>query len=296
MKVVPSNAAGHTLVSGIGGSSSGWDEKFGTWGAWVEFFSSTPADLYIAGVVVTHLKLVEIEIGIGASGSEVGFSRFRVFCENAGNVGPRLWMFPAPIAGILSGQRISARVRSSLGDVGLNLMYFEGGVTGSTNISTSKLHVLPDTTTPVTAGAIITVGTTAWVNTAWTEIDGASSIAFGLAGIGIAYDGGTSEEWEIDVGIGASGSEAVIATARFQYADDLFIAAEQQPIVWLPGAYPIDMGTRVAVRGRFGGTVAETLLVHLYVWAPRLSVSAGPDQTITWPTACVQLAGTVVES
>lgn len=99
-------------------------------------------------------------------------------------------------------------------------------------------------------------GSTAWSNSAYTELVPASTITstFYIAGITLMYSNNaavdTSHEVEIDIATGAASSEVVIATIPFVFRMDT--AEGHHPVIFIPLSEPREVAanTRLSVRVR----------------------------------------------
>jgi hypothetical protein len=81
---------------------------------WATMLASAPADLVLTACTVALNqagRIFEIDIAIGAAGSEVIIGTVKGNTNSQS--GPAYYPFPNPIAGISSGNRIAARVRST---------------------------------------------------------------------------------------------------------------------------------------------------------------------------------------
>lgn len=99
-------------------------------------------------------------------------------------------------------------------------------------------------------------GSTAWSNSAYTEVVPASTITstFYIAGITLMYPNtagvDTTQEVELDLATGSGGSETVIITIPLSYRIDS--AVGHHSVIWIPLAEPREVAanSRVAVRVR----------------------------------------------
>lgn len=99
-------------------------------------------------------------------------------------------------------------------------------------------------------------GSTAWSNSAYTELVPVSTITstFFIAGLTLMYSNNPStdvtHEVEIDIATGAAASEVVILTIPFSFRIDTL--AGHQPVIFIPVVEPREVAanTRLSVRVR----------------------------------------------
>lgn len=99
-------------------------------------------------------------------------------------------------------------------------------------------------------------GTSAWSNSAWTEVvpTGSISSTFYIAGVTCMYSNNasvdTSHEVEMDIGTGTAGGEVAIMTIPFVFRIDS--AVGHQPVIFLPIVEPRETAgsSRISVRVR----------------------------------------------
>jgi len=180
---------------------------------------------------------------------------------------PGLFLMPILLA-VPATTRVSCRVRSR-GQISgasvttaqrVKLLYHLARPTG-VSISSAILKAAPPA-----ALVVITPSVTPWANSAWVQITASTSEDWQLASVNmteadvlLGYD-----EIEIDVGVGAGGSEVVITTVRahvLQSSSSSF-GIVMDPI--LVGKIP--SGSRVAMRCRHrqAGTQAFNVALQYY--------------------------------
>jgi hypothetical protein len=151
----------------------------------------------------------------------------------------------------------------------------------STLSTASPLQIAP----PAASGVSVTPNGSAWGNSAWVEVTHATSVAWALAGVVIdaTADRENDIEFEVDVGIGASGSETVVTTLHGVHGQSL--GSSPTFSQWL--GVPVDSvpaATRVAVRLRKDGTDAHSWTIAVVYYAhPILGtiVTTGLPQLVT---------------
>jgi len=98
-----------------------------TWGSWVKIISSADKDILIVGVVhtpISSLTQYQIQIGIGAAGSEQAMST--VGCPGASLSGVGTYYLPRPLL-VKKDERVSVRNKASGASrqSTVNLLYYE---------------------------------------------------------------------------------------------------------------------------------------------------------------------------
>jgi hypothetical protein len=96
-----------------------------------------------------------------------------------------------------------------------------------------------------------------WAQSNWLALDSSTATAQYLTGITIDLPGVTAnEEYEMDVGVGGAGSEALIATvADSHYA----LSGPSNTLRFLIPVDAIPASSRVSIRFRKGNTTARTV-------------------------------------
>ena len=267
LKVAPSAAAGVTVTP----SGTAWANS-----AWVQVIASTPADIVVAGLVVSGGANVEFEfdIGKGAAGSETVVATISGVTKS-GASSPRWLPLPIPIDNIASGQRVAVRVRQA-GTTATNytvkLVYYEKPISGSVATTPNPSLVAPS----AAAGTSITPSSTAWANSGWTQVIASTADAIVLGGITI--NPAAAVEYEIDVGVGASGSETVVTTIRGRSTT----TGAPQTIILSPLLDNIPAGSRVAVRIRANTTTTTAWTVKL-IYYNKTNLGVGANALTTKP-------------
>lgn len=245
LKCAPSGAAG---VSVTPNASSGVNSS------WVEIEASTSAAWVLAGIDVRgkvsggvfYEAYYEVDIGVGAAGSET------VICTMPGlNGGGSTChgdaVIPIPIDLIPSSSRVSCRLRrwneTDVTAWNISIWYYEKPVAGSVTITDSPLKVLNASGTPFNRD---TNSSTAWAYGAWTQIIASTATDIIIPGLWVIC-GQNGARWELEIGIGAAGSEVGKRIVRGGEG------ANYGTPLWVPFFNPMDgiaSGTRVAVRSR----------------------------------------------
>lgn len=293
MSVLTTKVLKQTPTSSVGlnpSTPSTW-----TYGSWVEAIASAAAGTVIAGIWFrsdTGRTEIELEIGVGTAGNEVGIGRFRL--SMPGNqTGHRPLFLPVPLGGISTGDRVAIRVRDN-GISGasaslVSLYYFEA-------FDGPSLTELTNTAAG-TDGTSLTPNGTAWANSSWVELTSGFAETVSLYGITLTQpieDDGLM--YEVDIGIGAAGAETVIATTPGSHT------ALPGPFkhFWLPKVYVLSASTRVAVRLRKSSTDTTAwraaLLYYNDVPNALPVVNAGVDQAFTWPQNITNLNGSATDA
>lgn len=252
MLVEPSAATGVSVSpSGTGG----------VFGSWVQLHASLPADWHITGLTLGPTAdpadggLIW-QIGTGGAGAETAIiehdTQLRSF--QFGSI-PH-FPFPAPRT-IPAGTRVSIRVRHSSTSTTAwraALNYISGTPGGEVRTTTANISRL-------TAG-FNTAGS-AWANTSWTQLTASTGGIRYLYDITPAFNT-ASQQVEIDIGVGGSGSEVVIHTFRGMNAE-----TPLQTCLFLLTCWPlvqIGSGVRVSMRYRVntGFTIQQFCSIHMY--------------------------------
>jgi hypothetical protein len=240
--------------------------------AYAELLAATSATCVLTGVTVHTTHGVsssvaydfEVDIATGAAGAEVVIATVRGYnarsFASVGNTGPTLcYTLPIPIDNIASGARLSARLRknnTATTPVWMVAIAYLQKPLASTILTTAVAQkALP----PAAVGVTVTANATPWANGAWVQLRAASGAALVITGV---VFGGPSvaADYELDLGIGGSGSETVITTIR---ATGVIIGFPSH--LMLPT--PLDnvaAGTRVAARLRCS-SASRTMVVSLMV-------------------------------
>jgi hypothetical protein len=269
LKVAPSAAAGVTVTP----SGTAWANS-----AWVQVIASTPAPIVVAGLVVGGGPTAEFEfdIGKGAAGSETVVATISGNTKS-GASSPRWLPLPIPVDNIAAGQRVAVRVRQS-GTTATNytvkLVYYEKPISGSVATTPNPSLVAPS----AAAGVSVTPSGTAWANSGWVQVIASTADAIVLGGITV--NPAAAVEYEIDVGVGAAGSEVVVTTIRGRSTT----AGAPQTIILQPLLDNIPAGSRVSVRLRKSGTNTTAWTVKLiYYNKTGLGAGVGANALTTKP-------------
>jgi len=129
--IVEDTAAGTPKLTQIGSSGT-----INTFGAWVEHDASVSADSWIAIISIIRISNAKgpgavLEIGVGASGSEVTKIRLShkwMYDTDAGYQSPIIFSLPIPIK-VASGVRIAARIADDGAAVNyykISISYYQG--------------------------------------------------------------------------------------------------------------------------------------------------------------------------
>lgn len=249
-KIIPSSAAGVSLVT-----AAAWVTS-----AWVQATAATSESLYIIGIAISDLnnQPMEIDIGTGASGAETVLHTIRFQCITDANSGLRFVMLPLPVGLISLGARVALRGRTQTGGTAAVHLITASGLTGT------HTTILPMKCAPSAANSIgVTPSGVAWTNTAWVQVTASvASVESALLGIFVtAANANSVSEW--DIGTGASGAETVLTTVR--HTTRTAITGPYRAL-WFPAPMPVAASTRVSVRLRVSTTgVSQELVSLLFV-------------------------------
>ena len=225
----------------------------GVYGSWTEVVASAASDLVVAGLVPGTMATCDVELGVGGAGSESGIGVWK-FAGGETGAQTNMVLLPVAVGGrVPSGSRISARVRSDAGaSTTVTLSYYDS--LNSDNVTTSGVPAcLPDdgsraVLTPNTSGA--------WANSAYVELT--TGLPRTSAIYGVVLEQGISSEIEIDVAIGGSGSETVVATAHAYKSTNV-----GHGVAIFPAVVPVTAGVRIAIRGRRDSTSSASFKAGL---------------------------------
>jgi hypothetical protein len=229
-----------------------------TAGSWVTVIASAAADSVLTGIVArstdnANLEF-EVDVAVGAAAAEVVIATFKGRRNgNAFNTDGNGFHMRAsiPVDAIASGARVAVRVRVSTTSTtawNISATYYEKPIVGNLDVSASVLKVVPSAALLAT----VTSGVTSWVATGWVELIASTSAAIVVDGI-ITANANNNIDWEVDIGVGAAASEAVVFTFRGRTAGS----------VSGPGYTPLECpfdgigaGARVAARVRINSAFA----------------------------------------
>lgn len=248
-------------------SGSAWANS-----AYVTVLAATPSACILTGVVINtpygELAAVsydfEVDIATGGVGAEVVIATVRgCNVRNFANMaGPTLcWVLPIPIDNIAAGVRISARIRKG----GTNTTAHRVAITylkkplASTSSLILTTAVAQKTLPSAASGVTVTAGSPAYANGSWAQLRAATGAALVITGI-VFGTPSAGAIYELDLGTGGSGSEAVITTLRVRMSDMVLPA-----VMMLPN--PLDnvaASTRLAARLR-SSSASATMIVSLMV-------------------------------
>lgn len=261
LKVYPPAADSITVTTGA---------SAGVLGSWVEIIplGTMTVPIYIAGVcaelfvpALTNGATTEIQFGTGQSGSEAVISSPLIVVAGAGNLALEIQMFPVPIGNIPAGARLSMRTRTTSGNIPCKfaLMYYDDLDADATMLA--QQTYAPYSSGSTLTGASVTPNASSWANSSWVEFVtlGANSALLGVGAIppSGAYSG---LPYEIDIGAGDAGAEAVLTTLRGAFSN---ATTQGYMNMWLPAMYPIGEDTRIAFRFRKSGTNTTALTAFL---------------------------------
>lgn len=280
LKLTPTGSSGVTLTA----SATPW-----TSGSWTELVASTSSPWAIGLVLIKPVVQVgsvptsmEIDLGTGGSGSELVLTTIRWASHINNKKSPcqdRLW----PLVSVPASTRISARIRtddSSTVECLVKLQYYDD-TTGLSTVMTNQ----PTVWVPAAADSLSLVcPSSAWVSSPWVEY--ITSTSTPIAVTQIVCDGvPTSDENEIDIGVGPANSEVVAGTVRFAASGSTDNGSDNT-VLTLAVAQTVPLGTRVSLRARTGATGGNTLTAALgYVVTPSFSITADNPQHVLPPAS-----------
>lgn len=247
----------------------------GAYGSWVQVLASAATDLALVDAIIDTLPVDgHIQVGVGAPGSEVSVATISV-SGNSSNASQAWNPLPVPVASIPSGSRVSIR-------------YVTGPATSTTScallfLPQSGLSALKTTTIPMVmpdACGITNVGNVlpapggAWSSGAWVQMTAGNTNPGAIYGLALGMPDAANKEFEIDIGVGASGSESVIYTFR-----SCEPTTGGRQLLMADALVPFAASTRVAARMRVqatGGTWSASVLYYdNLVFTPPAIVGSG---------------------
>lgn len=134
------------------------------------------------------------------------------------------------------------------GSLAERVAYLQANSTGGKKISGTGIQCVPD----AAAGVDPTNGVS-WGAGTWIEVVASTAAAIHVLGFTfrlLELAGVTDEEYEIDIGTGAGGSETVKSKFGGTVNHITSAGGQSQPAIWLPFILPVAISTRIAVRAR----------------------------------------------
>lgn len=195
------------------------------WGnsAWVQLLASAPAASVLFALEIDAVDgggstiYAEVEIGVGAAGSEVPIAVFPFGNQTHGvfwNTGATY--LTIGMDGIPSGKRVAVRLRQSTTTVvpwGCAVGYFQKPIAGGPVLTTiNAITVTPAATAPL---SLPPAGnpSAAWTNGVWTTV--LANPATDMVVLGYLLDWmNNGAQYEIDLATGPSGAEVVTHTTK----------------------------------------------------------------------------------
>jgi len=254
----------------LDGASSGVtitaNATLNTKGSYTELLASTP---YQANAIILNFRGVHtpasttaflMDIAVGAGGSEVVIGENLIASSHTSNGSPAsviTIVHPIP-----QGTRISARCQANPGS---SQMIVQGFLNSSASQGSMDVTTTYGASTPFSGGTDVDPGAVANTKGAWAELgtSGPAGVRQLSIGVGPRLQDRAAEvtNWQIDIGIGAAGSEHVIVP-------DWPVSTSEGIGVILPVISPIidvsiPSGTRIAARARSSSTAALTRIIDV---------------------------------
>jgi hypothetical protein len=228
------------------------------WGAWVEIVASADTAITLAGVNYQRINspyATDLQVGVGGAGAETPIATLRD-CSTSVYGSPCTHWLEVPIAGIAAGARISVRLRtytSSTARGYVTLLGYEGGAYDDPDHVTTAPTLPSNFDTYPAAAPSATTPASTWAWSSWVELSSGYAEACGIFALHLTGGGGAA--YEIQIGVGAAGAEAPIASYRDTcYANYAWYNAQCR----LPGTYLVPAGTRIVARVRSSSASALT--------------------------------------
>lgn len=254
----PSAAASIALTTG----ATAWAN-----GSWVQLTASTSSAWVVNCVTMAanNIGETEIDIGTGASGSEVVVATVRApMTQNILLSTPNIACLRPLLNNVASGARVALRARAhgGSGTVNVKLNYYPAP-SSITQVTTAKAQTYVETRADSTGLSFPGL----WSNGSWTQEIASTSSRIAIIGCECMVQG---SDVEVDVGTGASGSETVIGTMRFVNGSAPgatgSLGGSHLP---LPFGIGIPVSSRVSARARGSSSSPTSMnLALMYVPAP----------------------------
>lgn len=237
-----------------------------TKGTWTQLIASTA---FTSSALIVLLNgpgvPVLLDVGVGASGSEVAIVSNIHASAPAGTGGnlPISVLFPIAIP---AGSRVSARLAASTGSSGasMNAWVIGGGFGQDPPMSLVTTY---GAVTGTSRGTSVDPGATANTKGVWVQMVASTTSSIDRLVIGAGNRGNASAAqtgWLADVGVGASGSEAVlIPNYRIVASTNNTLAPTYSHV--MPVSIPA--GSRLAVRSQCGITASPGRLIDFLLYA-----------------------------
>lgn len=254
-----------STTSGFNGTTVNPSATANTKGSWVQITASTTADITFLEVMACLINgssgnlCFLTDIGVGASGSEVVLVPNLSTSVSSNNTTGIDIIIPLNIP---AGTRISARCQCDTASMALG--YLQVGVKGYDGDFVSSdgfggVDALTSSTS-TSHGANITLQTAAF--SSWTQLVATTSRDY----TGFFYYGDSSGttyfQGQVDIGVGASGSEVSITGGDFVSANLAFNDGSSRVAQYRPIQIPA--GSRISARAWEGAPYSNTAAIHLY--------------------------------
>lgn len=255
-------------------------------GAWVAFDNPVPSAMTLGGLFSLGVQsgssvhaAQQFDIGIGASGAQTVLTSVRWASEYVNLHSycvAKLW----PMVTVPEGSQLWCRVRDTMStaEVARVALYLYPTTSGFSTVSTTQATIWAPASTD---GVTLTSAGSAWANGSWVEVLAATTTP--AAALKLMISACPRDEAEIDVGIGASGSETVLTTFRTT-AGTLTNLTDHCELT-LAAGIPIAQGVRLALRVRSAATASTWRTALGYIESPTF------DQIDTTPQQVYPPAG-----
>lgn len=270
------------------------------WSAWVEVVPSAAGNLRLAGIIVRPGSFAdgnhyEVEVGIGGAGSEVTVAGQRGYSgNNAGGTAESGSILTFALAAdvIPVGSRIAVRLRQVSTNTSawrIALQYYPLPISAASIMPASSVGPVN-----VPSGSRISLSTSASLGVAgsWVEVTSATDAIWLLSNV--VCLGPNFVDWELDVGIGAAGSEVVRWTVKSTAA--WFVSSNAwQGGPWnilLRPPFRIPSGVRLAVRIRSMNASGVKAFTAGFTVTKEDVSGVGTDDPMAWaPFALLTVPG-----
>jgi hypothetical protein len=272
-------------------------------GAWAAISTSAPANMILGGISLyiwnRTVPDFEIDIGVGGAGSETVVTTFRGAMRTFnfaewGGTGYYIPLWPLLNNGLVSGSRISARIRksdTSTNNWGVKLHYYETPLTGSSDVTTTKAQKCAPSAADSTA---ITTPASTGSFSAWTTLIASTATDIAITALVPRGNGGSGQNadsyWQI--GLGGSGSEVTSGSFALRFGNGVGPTGDHLHIP-LERALFVPAGTRVSIRAAASVNSDPVAIALTYIENPDCAQMTTAPQTAFGPfvtTTVAQLA------
>jgi len=251
IQTLPSAGAGASITP----SGTAWANS-----AYAQISAAVGSDLILLGVTVAIALGAdyEVDIATGGAGSETVIATV-TGCDQFAVMSNGYHPLSIPIDNIPNGARLAARLRktgSSTTAVLVSVQVLAKPASG-VSVTTNPSKVFPSAANSAT----VSTGSNNFTPTAYTQVVAATADAIVLAGVCVCVSNSFGElsQTEIDIAIGAAGSETVVTTVRTDATTGASAYFALRPLL-----DNIPSGSRIAVRARSNNSIGNASIRLVY--------------------------------